>query len=237
MKNSLALVTGGARGLGYTIAEHLKAAGFAVIIADIEGAETAAQSIGGTTRGILLDIADPQSITSAAQDIGALAVLVNNAAMTRMTSIWDMSATEFDQVIATNLRGTFLMQQAFAPAMRNAGTGRIINLGSIAGQTGGNGTGAHYAASKAGIAVLTKIFARELAASGVTVNCVAPGPLDSPLVRSAAPELVERLVTTIPTGQLGDMGDVAALVTWLAGPSAASLTGATFDVNSGLFMR
>lgn len=237
MRNSLALVTGGARGLGNVIARHLSTAGFSVIIGDIEGAEAAAQDIGGTARGILLDIADPGSITSAAQDIGALAVLVNNAAITRMTSIWDMNATEFDQIITTNLRGTFLMQQAFAPAMRDAGAGRIINLGSIAGQTGGNGTGAHYAASKAGIAVLTKIFARELAASGVTVNCVAPGPLDSPLVRSAPPELVERLKATIPTGQLGDMDDVAALVTWLANTSASSITGAIFDVNSGLFMR
>jgi 3-oxoacyl-[acyl-carrier protein] reductase len=234
MKNSLALVTGGAHGLGNVIAKHLDAAGFSVIIGDIEGAEAAAQDIGGTARGILLDISDPGSISTAAQDI---AVLVNNAAMTRMTSVWDMSPTEFDQIITTNLRGTFLMQQAFAPAMRDAGIGRIINLGSIAGHTGGNGTGAHYAASKAGIAVLTKIFARELAGSGVTVNCVAPGPLDSPLVRSAPPELVERLKATIPTGQLGDMDDVAALVTWIADTSASSITGATFDVNGGLFMR
>jgi 3-oxoacyl-[acyl-carrier protein] reductase len=237
MTNSLALVTGGARGLGYAIAKHLNDAGFSVIIGDIEGADAAAQSIGGTARSIVLDIGDPVSIKSAAQEIGSLAVLVNNAAITRMTSIWDMSAQEFDEVITTNLRGTFLMLQAFTPAMRAAGTGRIINLGSIAGQTGGNGTGAHYAASKAGIAVLTKIFARELAASGVTVNCVAPGPLDSPLVRSAPSELVERLKTTIPVGHLGDMDEVASLVTWLAGPAAASVTGTTFDVNGGLFMR
>jgi 3-oxoacyl-[acyl-carrier protein] reductase len=237
MTNSLALVTGGARGLGYAIAKHLNAAGFSVIIGDIEGADAAAQSIGGTARSIVLDIADPASIKSAAQEIGTVAVLVNNAAVTRMTSIWDMSTSEFDQVITTNLRGTFLMQQVFAPAMRAAGTGRIINLGSIAGQTGGNGTGAHYAASKAGIAVLTKIFARELAASAVTVNCVAPGPLDSPLVRSAPPELVERLKATIPVGHLGDMDEVASLVTWLTGPAAASVTGTTFDVNGGLFMR
>ncbi|QPS05777.1 SDR family oxidoreductase (plasmid) [Delftia acidovorans] len=144
----------------------------------------------------------------------------------------------FEDVLRINLRGTFLGCQVFGARMAAAGYGRLVNIASLAGQNGGTASGAHYASSKAGILTLTKIFARELAARGVTVNAMAPGPLDLPSVRAAVPaEKLEKLVALIPVQKLGKPGFIAQQVVQLASPDADSCTGAAWDVNGGIFMR
>ncbi|MBV2149810.1 SDR family oxidoreductase [Sphingobium sp. AS12] len=245
-RTDIALVTGAARGLGTEIARALAGQKMRVVLADIdaEAVEAAAREIdpsGERAFGISLDIRSVQSIVQARVQIerrwSAVSALVNNAAVTPMTGLWDITAEEFDAVVTTNLRGTFLMSREFAGPMRAQAYGRIVNLGSLAGQSGGSGTGAHYAASKAGIGVLTKIFARELQSAGIAVNCVAPGPLDGPLARAAAPELFEKVKRAIPVGHLGDMSSIAAIIAWLASPDADFVSGACWDMNGGLSMR
>jgi 3-oxoacyl-[acyl-carrier protein] reductase len=165
-------------------------------------------------------------------------VVVNNAAITPTTPVMQITPEEFDKVLAINLRGTFLGCQVFGAAMGAAGYGRLINVASLAGQNGGTASGAHYAASKGAILTLTKIFARELAASGVTVNAIAPGPMELPSVRAAVPpERLEKLIEMIPVKRLGNPEFVASLVVQLASAEADFATGAAWDVNGGIFMR
>ncbi|MBS7780944.1 SDR family oxidoreductase, partial [Acidovorax sp. CCYZU-2555] len=174
----------------------------------------------------------------AQQRWGGLQVAVNNAAVTLTTPVMDISPDEFDTVLRVNLRGTFLGCQVFGAAFAQAGYGRLINVASLAGQNGGTASGAHYASSKSGILTLTKIFARELASRGVTVNAVAPGPLDLPSVRAAVPpQRLARLVDAIPVRKLGNPRFVAGLVVQLASPEADFATGAAWDINGGIFMR
>jgi 3-oxoacyl-[acyl-carrier protein] reductase len=243
----VALVTGAASGLGHFIATALHDAGYRVALtdrtADLAGA--AASRIdprGETAIGLALDVASKADFTAALAAVrarwGALHVAVNNAAVTLTTRVMQIEPEEFDAVMTVNLRGSFLGCQVFGAHFAEAGHGRLINLASLAGQNGGTASGAHYAASKAGILALTKVFARELAPHGVTVNAIAPGPLDLPSVHAAVPpDRLATLVRTIPVGHLGDPAFVASLVVMLAGPDAASATGAAWDVNGGLFMR
>jgi 3-oxoacyl-[acyl-carrier protein] reductase len=242
-----ALVTGAANGLGLCIAKALHAAGCRVAISDRDGdaARAAAKALdasGDTSFGLSLDVTSKVQFESAASAVmqrwGALHVAVNNAAITLTTPVMQITPEEFDDVLRINLRGTFLGCQVFGALMRGAGYGRLVNVASLAGQNGGTASGAHYASSKAGILTLTKIFARELAADGVTVNAIAPGPMDLPSVRAAVlPEKLSKLVEMIPVKHLGDPDFVASLVVLLASPQASFATGAAWDVNGGIFMR
>jgi 3-oxoacyl-[acyl-carrier protein] reductase len=169
---------------------------------------------------------------------GGVQVLVNNAVLTRAVPVLDIALDDWDQVMAVNARGTFAASQIFARRMKAAGYGRIINMASLAGQNGGTATGAHYAASKGAIITLTKVFARDLAAHGITVNAIAPGPIDSPMVRALVPEeKMPGMLAGIPVGHLGDAGFIADMVVRLAARDAGFVSGATWDVNGGLFMR
>jgi 3-oxoacyl-[acyl-carrier protein] reductase len=172
------------------------------------------------------------------EHFGALHVLVNNAAVTKTTPLLQISPEEFDAVVGLNLRSVFIGCQVIGAHMAAANYGRIVNMASLAGQNGGTATGAHYAASKGAIVTLTKIFAKEFAAQGVTVNAIAPGPIESPAVRAAVPaDRLETLIGNIPVKRLGDAGFLGDLVVQLARPEAYFTTGATWDVNGGLFMR
>ncbi len=164
-------------------------------------------------------------------------VLVNNAARTEFRTFWEIDLEEWDDVLATNLRGTYLGCRVVGTYLRERGTGRIVNLASDAGQKAGGASGVHYAASKAAIVALTRRAAGELAAHGVTVNAVAPAANDGPLARALPPEQLAEMVSAIPVGRLGRPEEVAALVSFLASDDAGYVTGATLDVNGGRVMR
>lgn len=245
--SQVALVTGAAQGLGQIIAGHLHAAGYKVAITDRteELARAAAGRLdpsGETVMALALDVKRKADFEAALQAVlarwGGLQVAVNNAAMTPTTPVMKITAEEFDEVLTVNLRGTLFGCQVFGAHMASAGYGRIINLASLAGQNGGTASGAHYASSKGAILTLSKIFARELAPSNVTVNAVAPGPMELPSVRAAVPpERLEKLIEAIPVRRLGNPDFVAELVVMLASPEADFATGATWDINGGIFMR
>jgi 3-oxoacyl-[acyl-carrier protein] reductase len=243
----VALVTGAAQGLGLAIASRLFATGYAVVITDLslERAQAAADRLdpsGERSFALKLDVASKAdfelALAATLERFGALHVAVNNAAMTMTTPVMQISPEEFDRVLSLNTRSVFVGCQVFGAHMAAAGYGRIVNMASLAGQNGGTATGAHYAASKGAIVTLTKIFAKELAACGVTVNAIAPGPIESPAVRAAVPaERMEGLLANIPVKRLGDADFLGDLVVQLARPEAYFTTGATWDVNGGLFMR
>lgn len=241
------LITGAASGLGNVIATSLFRQGFQVVLTDVDEtrAQQAAQRLDDSGAKVLalgLDIRQPaafkQALAATLERFGSLEVLVNNAALTLATPVMDIDVEEFDRVVSTNLRGTFVGCQTVGRYFAGRGYGRIINLASLAGQNGGTASGAHYAASKGGILTLTKIFARELSKSGVTVNAIAPGPMDLPSVHALVPEeKMAGLLQMIPVGKLGDAEFIAQAVALLASPQASFVTGATWDINGGLFMR
>ncbi|GAA2898459.1 SDR family NAD(P)-dependent oxidoreductase [Pseudonocardia halophobica] len=243
----VAVVTGGARGLGEAIVRRLHADGYRVAVADLGGAsaEALAKELDGTAttaRAFTVDVADRDAPAALLRDVlaafGAVHVLVNNAARTQATPVMEIGADELDTVMAVNFGGTFRACQVFGAHLAEQGYGRIVNMASLAGQNGGTATGAHYAASKGAVLTATKVFARDLAARGVTVNAVSPGPQDGETVRTVVGEDgIEALRAGIPVGRLGDPAFVARMVALLASPDAASVTGACWDVNGGLYLR
>jgi len=242
----VALVTGAAQGIGRAVAAALIDAGMRVALLDRDrGAATATagdlDASGERTLVLGADVSDPAQIDTALADLAAAwgmpDVLVNNAGRTVSRSVWEIDVGEWDDVLATNLRSCLLLSQRCGPAMRAAGWGRIVNMASLAGQQGGVVAGAHYAASKAGMVVLTKIFARELADAGVTVNAVAPAAIRTPAMDAIEPDKVAAMGASIPVGRVGTPEEVAGLVAYLCSPAAGFVTGATLDVNGGLFMR
>jgi 3-oxoacyl-[acyl-carrier protein] reductase len=242
-----AIITGGGSGLGEAIARALHGAGYRVAVTDIDAGKAASVAealdpTGETAIDLRLDVTDGAAIEAVACEIdkrwGGVQVLVNNAVLTRAVPVLDIALDDWDAVMAVNARGTFAASQIFARRMKAAGYGRIINMASLAGQNGGTATGAHYAASKGAIITLTKVFARDLAAHGITVNAIAPGPIDSPMVRALVPEeKMPGMLAGIPVGHLGDAGFIADMVVRLAARDAGFVSGATWDINGGLFMR
>jgi 3-oxoacyl-[acyl-carrier protein] reductase len=246
MQGRTAVVTGAAQGLGEAIARTLAARGASVVLADLnqEGARAVAEELaagGASTHAVGVDVRDPLALQRLVEEaegaLGRIDVLVNNAARTVSRPVWEIALEEWDDVLATNLRSVFLACQLVGPRMREQGWGRIVNLASLAGQQGGAVAGAHYAASKAGIIVLTKILAAELAPHGVTVNAVAPAAIAGPIMDAMPRERVEALAARIPVGRVGRPAEVAELVAYLASEEAGYVTGATLDINGGLLMR
>lgn len=246
--SQVALVTGAAQGLGKAIAQSLFNDGFSVVITDANasGAEATAKEIDSSGQKVLalkLDVlnkAEFESALSASVEyFGRVDALVNNAAMTPTTPVMEITPEEFDKVISVNLRGTFFGCQVFGQHFADQGYGRIVNMASLAGQNGGTASGAHYASSKGAILTMTKIFARQLAESKVTVNAVTPGPMDLPSVRELVPaEKLEQIINEmIPVKELGDAGFVADMVVKLVSKEASFVTGAAWDINGGIFMR
>jgi 3-oxoacyl-[acyl-carrier protein] reductase len=245
--NNVALITGAARGLGEIIARKLHKEGFRVAITgtSAESVHPIADSLdpsGDTVWAGALDIrrkSDFEAVLDAlAEKWGGTDVLVNNAGRSKVAPLLEITPEDFSDNVEINLKGTFLGCQVFAPHFRDRGYGRIINIHSLAGHNGGTATGAHYAASKGGVSTLTKVFAREFASSGVTVNAVSPGPLELPVVYETVDhDKLDSIKANIPVGRFGDAEFVADTVALLASPGASSVTGACWDINGGIYMR
>ncbi|MGF6767720.1 3-oxoacyl-[acyl-carrier protein] reductase [Paraburkholderia sp. GAS199] len=241
------IVTGAARGLGAVVARRFHEAGYRVALADIafDDASALAKSLsadGDTACALRLDVTSKADFEQARDELiqrwGGVDVLVNNAGASKVVPVMEITAEQFDQVIDINLRSVLFGCQVFGQFFADRGAGRIVNIASLAGQNGGSATGAHYAAAKGGAITLTKVFARDLAARGVTVNAISPGPMDLPIVHeSVPPEKLKAVIENIPVGQLGSPSYVADVAVLLASVDAYFANGACWDVNGGLFMR
>jgi 3-oxoacyl-[acyl-carrier protein] reductase len=244
LKSEVALVTGATRGIGQAIAHVLAAAGARVIgtatsDAGAQAIDAAFAQSGLQGRGVRLDVNDGMAVDALLESItateGVISILVNNAGITRDNLLMRMSEDEWDSIIDTNLKSVWRLSKAVLRPMMKARRGRIVNIGSVVGSIGNAGQ-SNYAASKAGMLGFTRALAREVGSRNITVNCVAPGFIDTDMTRTLKPEQRTALLDQVPLGRLGEASDVAAAVLFLASPGAAYVTGSTLHVNGGLFM-
>jgi len=241
----LALVTGASRGIGRAIAIDLARAGARVVGTATSEAGAAAiteafQQAGLTGEGSVLDVNDAQAAEALLDRIqgvhGPIAVLVNNAGITRDGLAMRMRDEDWQSVIDTNLASVFRMSRLVMRPMMKARYGRIINITSVVGSSGNAGQ-ANYAAAKAGVAGMSRALASELGSRSITVNCVAPGFIDTDMTRALSPDQVAVLQQQIPLGRFGDPNDVASAVRFLASREAGYITGVTLHVNGGMYME
>jgi len=244
LKEQVAIVTGASRGIGEAILAalaraHATVVGTATSAAGAEAISKRVAELGAKGQGRILDVRDAAAcaafVDKAAQDFGPVAILVNNAGVTRDNLLARMKDEEWDDVHATDLKSVFLLSRAVLRGMMKARTGRIVNVSSVVGFTGNAGQ-ANYAAAKAGMVGFSKSLAREVGSRGITVNCVAPGFIETDMTRALAPEQVKKLVENVPLGRLGRVEDVAQAVLYLCSPAAGYVTGATLHVNGGMHM-
>jgi 3-oxoacyl-[acyl-carrier protein] reductase len=235
LEGKVALVTGASRGIGQAIAEQLIKDGATVV--GTSTSEAGAKKVPGI--GMVLDVRDSGRVDGFFDEIqkqhGDIAILVNNAGITRDNLALRMKDAEFDEVIDTNLRAVFRLSRAVMRGMMKARWGRIINITSVVGASGNAGQ-ANYAAAKAAVAGMTRSLARELGSRNITVNCVAPGFIDTDMTRALSDEQKKALLGQIPLGRLGTPQDVAAAVAYLASPAGGYVTGAVLHVNGGMYM-
>ena len=244
MQDQVALVTGASRGIGASIAKTLGKEGATVIgTATTEnGADqitASLQQAGVKGIGMALDVNDAAQVEAVLKEIsdkfGEIAILVNNAGVTRDTLLMRMKEDDWDMVMSTNLKSVFRLSQAVLRPMMKARYGRIINISSVVGHSGNAGQ-TNYSAAKAGMTGFTKSLAQEVGSRGITVNCVAPGFIDTDMTRELPEEQRNRLLQQIPLGRLGQVDDIAAAVAFLASPTAGYISGETLHVNGGMYM-
>jgi len=239
----VALVTGASRGIGRAIALALGAKGFRVVgtATTPVGAEAITEALApfAGSRGIVLDVTDGAAVNVAVdtivRDFGALHVLVNNAGITRDMLSMRMKDDDWDAVVATNLTAVFRTSRAAIRPMMKQRYGRIVNITSVVGASGNAGQ-ANYAAAKAGVAGMTRSLARELGSRGITVNCVAPGFIETDMTHALAEAQKIALLAQIPLGRLGQAAEVAHAVAFLASSDAGYITGTELQVNGGMLM-
>ncbi|TRZ92887.1 MAG: 3-oxoacyl-ACP reductase FabG [Rhodocyclaceae bacterium] len=244
LAGQVALVTGASRGIGRAIAMELGAQGARVIgtATSTEGAADIQKELdaaGITGLGAKLDVRDPAACEALIGEIegkfGAVGILVNNAGITRDNLSMRMKDDEWDAVIDTNLKAVFRLSKLVMRGMMKARHGRIISITSVVGSSGNPGQ-ANYAAAKAGVAGMTRALAQELGSRNITVNCVAPGFIDTDMTKSLPEAQREALLQKIPLGRLGQASEIAAAVAFLAGSRAGYITGTTLHVNGGMYM-
>lgn len=245
LNEEIALVTGASRGIGRAIAEALLAHGASVAgtATTDSGAERIATELAGDGRrvlGLRLDVTDPVSVDATLETIaeslgGAPGILVNNAGITRDNLLMRMKDVEWDDIIATNLSSIYRLCKACLRPMTKARKGRIINVSSVVAASGNAGQ-TNYAAAKAGMIGFSKSLAREVGSRGVTVNCVAPGFIDTDMTRRLPQDQRDALLGSIPLNRLGQPEEIAAAVAFLASSAASYITGETLHVNGGMYM-
>jgi len=236
-----AVITGGARGIGYAIAERLLLSGASCSLWDRDAAalESAAKSLRakGEVQTTAVTINDPDSVKAATEQMvkafGTIDILVNNAGIARVTKkTWEMAPQEWTEVIQTNLTGVFLCCRAVVPVMLAKKYGRIVNIASIAGKEG-NPNAAHYSAAKAGVIALTKSLGKELATSGILINCITPAVIQTDILKQVTQQHIDYMLSKIPMGRFGKKEEAAAMVAWLCSEDCSFSTGAVFDLSGG----
>jgi acetoacetyl-CoA reductase len=238
--NRIALVTGGTRGIGAEISRQLQAAG-RTVVASYAGNEAAARAFSAVTgiRAVRFDAGDfaagQQALAQIAEEVGPITILVNNAGITRDATLGKMTRDMWDAVMDTNLGSCFNLCKLAFEGMRAAKFGRIVNIGSINGQAGQYGQ-VNYAAAKSGIHGFTKALAQEGARFGITVNAIAPGYVDTDMVRAVPEEVLQKIIARIPVGRLGQAADIARGVVFLTADEAGFVTGSTLSINGGQHM-
>jgi 2-dehydro-3-deoxy-L-rhamnonate dehydrogenase (NAD+) len=247
LKNRTAIVTGGARGIGFAIAQRMLASGATVVLWDIDAAAVdkagaALQGQGnnngsGRVHAAVVDVTDAAAIARAVvadlREVGKIDILVNNAGITGGNApLWELAPEVWRRVVEVNLVAPYLTCRAVVPHMVRAGYGRIVNIASIAGKEG-NPNASHYSASKAGLIALTKSLAKELAATGVLVNCVTPAAAKTELFAQMRQEHIDYMLSKIPMNRFVEVDEIAALVAWLASDDCSFSTGAVFDISGG----
>ena len=244
LNGQVAIVTGASRGIGEGILQVLAQAGATVVGTSTseKGAEAISRRLteaGTKGSGMVLDVRDAAQCAALVEKVqaahGPVSILVNNAGATRDNLLARMKDEEWDDIQATNLKSVFVLSRAVLRGMMKARAGRIVNVSSVVGFTGNAGQ-ANYAAAKAGVVGFSKSLAREVGSRNITVNCVAPGFIETDMTRALADEQVERLVENVPLGRLGRVDDIAQAVAFLCSPAAAYITGATLHVNGGMYM-
>jgi NAD(P)-dependent dehydrogenase (short-subunit alcohol dehydrogenase family) len=245
LKNRSAVITGGARGIGFAIAKRMLASGAAVLLWDadaaaLDKAAAALKSQGksdGRVHAATVDITDEaavaRAVEAALRDFGKIDILVNNAGITGGNApLWELTPEVWRRVVEVNLIAPYLVCRVLVPHMAAAGYGRIVNIASIAGKDG-NPNASHYSASKAGLIALTKSLAKELASTGVLVNCVTPAAAKTELFAQMKQEHIDYMLAKIPMNRFVEVEEIAALVAWLASEECSFSTGAVFDISGG----
>ncbi|MGG7054252.1 3-oxoacyl-ACP reductase FabG [Nitrosomonas sp. ANs5] len=244
LEHKVALITGASRGIGKAIALELGKQGAS--ISGTATTESSARQIDQYLQdanikgmGLVMDVNHVEQINASIdrvqKSLGSISILVNNAGITRDNLLARMKDEEWDAIMQTNLKSVFHLSRAVLRAMMKARSGRIINISSVVGATGNAGQ-TNYAAAKAGMIGFSKSLAKEIGSRNITVNCVAPGFIDTDMTRSLSPDQQQALIQHIPLGRLGRPEDVAAAVAFLASPAADYITGTTLHVNGGMYM-
>jgi len=244
LQNQIALVTGASRGIGAAIAQELGKQGATVIgtatsAGGADNINASLQAAGIKGMGLALDVNDASQIDAVLKQIAAsygdVSILVNNAGITKDTLLMRMSDEDWNAVINTNLTSVFRMSQAVLRPMMKARAGRIISISSVVGHMGNAGQ-TNYAAAKAGMTGFTKSLAAEVGSRNVTVNCVAPGFIETDMTAELPEAIKTKMLERVPLGRLGNVNEIAATVAFLASPNAAYITGETIHVNGGMLM-
>ena len=241
LRGRVAIVTGGARGIGCAIAERLLASGARCVLWDRDAAKLGDTKQALESRGevhpVVVDLSSPESVENAARQTFAAVphvdILVNNAGIAGVTKkLWELPPDEWQQVLQVNLFAVFLCCRAIVPQMIERGYGRIVNIASIAGKEG-NPNASHYSATKAGVIALTKSLGKELATTGVLVNCITPAVIQTEILEQVPQSHIDYMLSKIPMGRFGRREEAAAMVAWLASEECSFSTGAVFDLSGG----